>query len=85
MTISNMPQGTEQAILDRQLLLKLAAYRMPFGKYANRLLIDLPEPYVVWFAKQGFPKGELGEMLAIVHEIKLNGLEYLFKPLRENR
>ena len=72
-----MPMG------DPQLMLKLARYRMPFGKYANRLLIDLPEPYVVWFANKGFPKGELGELLSIVHEIKINGLEYLFTPLRE--
>ena len=63
-------------------LLKLAQYRMPFGKYANRLLIDLPEPYVVWFANKGFPEGELGKMMAIVHEVKVNGLEYLFQPLR---
>ena len=63
------------------LLLELAAMKMPFGKYAGRLLIDLPEPYVVWFARQGFPRGRLGEMLAIVHEIKINGLEYLFAPL----
>lgn len=69
---------------DPQQLLKLAQYRMPFGKYANRLLIDLPEPYVIWFANKGFPKGELGQMLAIVHEIKINGLEYLFKPLRKD-
>ncbi len=54
---------------------------MPFGKYAGRRLIDLPEPYVVWFAGKGFPKGKLGQMLAIVHEIKINGLEYLFAPL----
>ncbi|MBD3610181.1 MAG: DUF3820 family protein [Gammaproteobacteria bacterium] len=67
---------------DSALLLKLVAYRMPFGKYANRLLIDLPEPYVVWFANKGFPEGELGRMLRIVHEIKINGLEYLFTPLR---
>ena len=67
---------------DPQLLLKLADYRMPFGKYSNRLLIDLPEPYVIWFANKGFPNGELGEMLKIVHEIKINGLEYLFEPLR---
>lgn len=65
-------------------LLKLAQYRMPFGKYANRLLIDLPEPYVIWFANKGFPSGELGRMLAIVHEIKVNGLEYLFEPLRKD-
>jgi hypothetical protein len=63
-------------------LLKLANYRMPFGKYSNRLLIDLPEPYVVWFANKGFPKGELGKMMRILLEIKVNGLEYLFEPLR---
>ena len=68
--------------LQSEQLLKLAHYRMPFGKYKGQLLIDLPEPYVVWFAKQGFPKGELGTMLGILYEIKLNGLEYLFKPLR---
>ena len=62
---------------------KLAHYRMPFGKYKGQLLIDLPEPYVVWFSKQGFPQGELGVMLAMLYEIKLNGLEYLFKPFRK--
>ena len=51
-------------------------------KYAGRRLIDLPETYVVWFAKKGFPKGELGEMLQSVYEIKVNGLEYLFKPFK---
>jgi uncharacterized protein (DUF3820 family) len=45
-------------------------------------LIDLPEPYVVWFAQKGFPDGHLGDMLRMVYEIKVNGLEYLFKPLR---
>lgn len=68
---------------DPALLQKLAQTRMPFGKYAQRLLIDLPEPYVVWFANKGFPPGQLGQMLAIVHEIKVNGLEYLFEPLRQ--
>lgn len=67
---------------DHQELLKLAEMRMPFGKYAGRRLIDLPEPYVVWFARQGFPEGKLGEMLQTVYEIKVNGLEYLFAPLR---
>jgi len=67
---------------DPELMMKLARYKMPFGKYRDRLLIDLPEPYVVWFAGKGFPKGELGKMLAIVLEIKVNGLEYLFLPLR---
>lgn len=67
---------------DPELLLKLAQYRMPFGKYEGTLLVDLPEPYVVWFAGKGFPNGELGRMLAITHEIKINGLEYLFTPLK---
>lgn len=66
---------------DQEFLLKIARTTMPFGKYEGRLLIDLPEPYVVWFANEGFPDGELGKMLAIVYEVKVNGLEYLFKPL----
>lgn len=67
---------------DPQKLLDLAEARMPFGKYQGRLLIDLPEPYVVWFGQQGFPKGKLGDQLRTVYEIKANGLEYLFDPLR---
>lgn len=63
-------------------LLKLAETRMPFGKYAGTRLVDLPEPYVVWFSQQGFPKGELGRMLQAVYEIKVNGLEYLFDPIK---
>jgi len=63
-------------------LLELAAARMPFGKHRGMLLIDLPEPYVVWLSRQGFPAGKLGRMLATVYEIKLNGLEHLFDPLR---
>jgi uncharacterized protein len=70
---------------DHAKLLELASMRMPFGKYAGRLLIDLPEPYVVWFYQQGFPKGKLGEMLHTVYEIKVNGLEYLFEPLRRGQ
>lgn len=67
---------------DPEILLKLSKYKMPFGRFKGSLLIDLPEPYVVWFAREGFPKGELGQLLGIVHTIKVNGLEYLFKPLR---
>ena len=64
-------------------LLELARARMPYGKYAGVLLVDLPEPYVVWYAGQGFPGGKLGRMLQMVYEIKVNGLEYLFEPLKE--
>ena len=73
---------TTEPAYDHRALLELADMRMPFGKYAGRRLIDLPEPYVVWFAQQGFPPGKLGEMLRAVYEIKVNGLEYLFAPLR---
>jgi uncharacterized protein (DUF3820 family) len=68
---------------DAAVMLELAKMRMPFGKYKGRLLIDLPEPYVVWFSQKGFPQGKLGDMLRTVYEIKVNGLEYLFKPLRK--
>ena len=62
-------------------LLSLANSVMPFGKYAGRKLVDLPETYVVWFHRKGFPKGELGELLQLLYEIKLNGLEHLLRPL----
>ena len=64
---------------DREELLALAAAKMPYGKFKGISLVDLPEPYLVWFSQRGFPKGRLGEMLQAVYEIKLNGLEYLFK------
>lgn len=78
-----MPESDPQALLaDAAVLQKLLATKMPYGKYAGRLLIDLPEHYVVWFARKGFPRGELGMLLNLVYEIKLNGLEYLLRPLR---
>ena len=58
---------------------RLAQARMPFGKYKDRRLIDLPEHYLIWFARQGYPSGQLGLMLKDVYEIKLNGLEGLLK------
>jgi uncharacterized protein (DUF3820 family) len=74
--------SSNDILTDPAELVKLAQYRMPYGKFRGRLLIDLPEPYVAWFARQGFPEGELGATMRMVHEIKINGLEYLFKPLR---
>lgn len=73
------------ATADPEELMALAEMRMPFGRYQGRLLIDLPEHYVVWFANNGFPEGRLGRMLQTVYEIKVNGLEYLFAPLRKGR
>ncbi|MBN1905699.1 MAG: DUF3820 family protein [Deltaproteobacteria bacterium] len=67
---------------DPQYLIKMVETKMPFGKYKGRSLIDLPETYLVWFMGKGLPEGELGDMLRSVYEIKVNGLEYLFKPLK---
>ena len=66
-----------------ELLLTLVKMKMPFGKYKDRRLCDLPVSYLEWFARKGFPKGKLGMLLQILHEIKLNGLEYLLQPLRK--
>jgi len=66
---------------EKQLLIKLANFKMPFGKYSNRYLVNIPEEYFLWFKQKGFPKGQLGEYMAMMLEIKTNGLEYLIKPL----
>ncbi|WP_110674557.1 DUF3820 family protein [Salinicola sp. RZ23] len=61
---------------------KLVSVRMPFGKYEGRLIADLPGPYLAWFAREGFPRGEIGQLLALMHEIDHNGLSDLLEPLR---
>lgn len=68
--------------MDPVLLLKLVETRMPFGKHEGRLLADLPGDYLNWFAREGFPKGEIGRLLALMHEIDHNGLSALLDPLR---
>ena len=70
------------APIDPAQLQKLVETRMPFGKYEGRLLADLPGNYLNWFAREGFPRGELGRLLALMHEIDHNGLSDLLKPLR---
>ena len=77
-----MDQNNENQPLNPQMLLELVSQRMPFGKYKGRILCDLPEPYLVWFHKKGFPLGKIGVLLSAMYEIRLNGLEYLLKPLR---
>jgi len=80
-----MKQDNQSGSLDPQMLLELARMRMPFGKYKDRLLCDLPEPYLVWFSRKGFPSGRIGQLLAALYEIKVNGLEYILKPLKEKK
>ncbi len=67
--------------LDPQILRALVATRMPFGRYQGSPLYALPEAYLVWFSRQGFPPGKLGRQLALVLEIKHNGLMPLLDPL----
>ena len=72
-------------MFDKQNLIKLARYRMPFGKYQGKTIIDLPEDYLLWFAKKEFPSGELGLLMQLALEIKINGLESLITPLKIDR
>ncbi|CBV41325.1 DUF3820 family protein [Halomonas elongata] len=61
---------------------RLVSLRMPFGKYEGTLIADLPGPYLNWFAREGFPSGEIGRLLHLMHEIDHNGLGGLLDPLR---
>ena len=78
-----MDQNKDATHINPQILVELVSERMPFGKYKNRILCDLPESYLVWFHRKGFPPGKTGMLLSALYEIKLNGLEYLLKPLRK--
>ncbi len=68
---------------EKQFLIKLATTKMPYGKYEGRFMIDLPEYYVLWYRNKGLPKGQIGEMLATVYELKINGLEYLVRNIQK--
>ena len=68
--------------MDSDTLQRLLTLAMPFGKYKGRVIADLPGNYLNWFAREGFPPGELGRLLALMHEIDHNGLSSLLEPLR---
>lgn len=68
---------------DSSVLTDLVKTKMPFGKYKDVLLCDLPVSYLEWFAKKGFPKNKLGMLLQTAHEVKLNGLGYLLASLKK--
>ncbi|MGB4811925.1 MAG: DUF3820 family protein [Methylophilaceae bacterium] len=64
-------------------LQRLISLEMPYGKYKGRVLVDLPGHYLNWFAREGFPKGDLGRLLQLMQEIDHNGLKSLLEPLRK--
>jgi uncharacterized protein (DUF3820 family) len=69
-------------MMDPTQLQRLVTVSMPYGKYKGRLLADLPGNYLNWFAREGFPRSDLGRLLALMHEIDHNGLSQLLEPLR---
>jgi uncharacterized protein (DUF3820 family) len=70
---------------DKEILVSLVTMKMPFGKYKDQILCNLPVSYLEWFAREGFPKGKLGMQLQTLYEIKINGLEGLLEPLKKAR
>ncbi len=75
----------EVAMFTQEDLLSLANMAMPFGKYNGKVLMDLPEEYLLWFQHKGWPAGRLGQLLALCLEVKLNGLEPILEPMRNKR
>ena len=79
LSLKNITTKMEQ---DKQFLIDTANMKMPFGKYKGVYLIDIPEFYMVWYKNKGFPAGKLGRMMALVYELKLNGLEDILRKIR---
>jgi len=69
--------------MNTEYLKKLLTVSMPYGKYSGRVIADLPGHYLNWFAREGFPSGELGQLLALMQELDHNGLKHLLDPLRK--
>ena len=72
-------------MLDPTLFLDLVKMQMPYGKYKGYLICNIPESYLLWYKDKGFPKGKLGDLMATMFEIRVNGLEYLLTPLKNQR
>ena len=79
--VNNSGEQEGFSVADHREMVEAISQLMPFGKFKGTALLDLPEPYIVWFKSWGFPEGRLGRQMALVYEIKLNGLEPTFRPL----
>ncbi|CAB3755781.1 hypothetical protein LMG29660_02675 [Burkholderia puraquae] len=80
---ATQPKAMHNTRMQNPDLEHLVTVTMPFGKYKGRLIADLPGPYLNWLAREGFPRGEIGRQLALMHEIDHNGLRGLLEPLRK--
>ena len=69
--------------MNPETLERLVRVSKPYGKYKGRLIADLPGNYLNWFAREGFPKGDLGRLIALMHELDHNGLSELLEPIRK--
>lgn len=74
----------EEPIFDHKQLIELAWYKMPFGTHKGRFLSELPESYYIWFRRQGFPTGKLGNYMQTVFDMKVNGIEDILREIRKN-
>ncbi len=74
----------EEPLFDHKQLIELAWYKMPFGAHKDRFLSELPESYYIWFRRQGFPTGKLGNYMQTVFDMKVNGLEDILREIRRN-
>ena len=70
------------SVSGKEFLIKMANTKMPFGKYKNYYLVDIPEYYYIWFKRKGFPANSLGKMMEQMHDIKINGLEEIIRNVR---
>jgi uncharacterized protein len=70
-------------VFDKTDLIRLVSVTIPFGKFQGRVIMDLPEEYLLWFQRKGFPDGDLGQLMALALDIKVNGLEDILMPLRK--
>ena len=73
---------TEEMPYDPEFLIQMVRFKMPFGKYEGRYVTNLPVYYLEWFQRKGFPDGKLGQYLATMYEVKVNGLDGIMQPIK---